>query len=85
MMLETVIYTLSLAVIVTACISAVLSPKFDDNLVQRIGLAVACIGATVRLLDTVDLLDASHHSRHLLTYGVSIFCIGTAYKFWKKP
>lgn len=83
-MFETTIYVAALVTISITCLGAVLSHKFDDNLLQRIGLAMACMGATVRLLDLVNLVDANSNARYLLTYGVSVFCIGTAYKFWRK-
>ena len=84
-MIETVIYSAALIIICITCISGVLYCKFDDNLLQRIGLALACMGAIVRLLDMVDLVDDSSNARYLLTYGVAVFCVGTTYKFWKKP
>lgn len=83
-MIETTIYVIALLIIGVTSLVAVFSPKFDDNLTQRVGLAVACIGATIRLLDMVDLIDANNNARFLMTYGVAVFCTGTAYKFWRK-
>ena len=83
-MIEATVYVIALLIIgVTSAIS-VFYPKYDDNLIQRVGLSVTCMGATLRLLDMVDIVDSNNNARFLLTYGVAIFCLGAVYKFWRK-
>ena len=83
-MMETTIYVIALLIIGMTSLVAVFYSKYDDNLIQRVGLALTCMGATLRLLDMVDFIDSNNNARFLMTYGVSIFCLGTAYKFWRK-
>lgn len=84
-MAENIIYSAALLIIILASAAGVFSPRFDDNLVQRVGLATACLGAALRLLDLLDFLDANNNARYLMTYGFAIFSVGTAWKFWRKP
>ena len=84
-MTETIVYVTALSIIGITSLIAVFYPKYDDNLIQRLGLAMACMGATLRVLDMSDLVDANSNARYLLTYGVATFCLGAVYKFWRKP
>ena len=84
MMLESTVYSIALAIITLACLLGVLSHKFDDNLFQRIGLSVACLGACLRLIELFGYFPDDTKARYLFTYGVALFCLGTAWKFWRK-
>lgn len=84
-MSDSYVYGTALTIIIFATIAGVFSRKFDDNLVQRFGLAVACLGAALRLLDLIEAIDANNNARYLLTYGYTIFSVGTVWKFWRKP
>ena len=84
-MIETTIYVASLAIISATSMFAVFWNKYDDTLLQRVGLALSCMGATFRLLDMIDLIDANSNARYLMTYGIAIFCVGTAFKLRGKP
>ena len=83
--MEAIIYTAALFVIALSCLLGVLSRKFDDNLFQRIGFGIACLGASTRLLEVAGQYPNETNARFLFTYGVSIVCIGTIWKFWRKP
>lgn len=82
--MESIIYSLALFIIALACVIGVLSQKFEDNLCQTVGLAVACLGASVRLLEVFGSFTNETNARYLFTYGISIFCVGTVWKFWRK-
>ena len=83
-MAENIMYSASLLIIILASMAGVFSPRFDDNLMQRIGLSLACLGAILRLLDLSDALPINENARYLLTYGVAFFSVGTALNFWGK-
>lgn len=72
--------TIALVLIAAASLLAIWSRAFDDNLIQRVGLAITCFGATMRvmtLLMGTDLMT----TRWVITYGVAIFVIGTGWKY----
>lgn len=81
--MELILYTTSLAIIAFSCLLGVLSTNFEDNLIQRIGFSLACIGASTRLLEVADYFPNETNARYLFTYGVAIVSIGTVIKFWK--
>lgn len=83
--MELTAYTFSLVVIAMTCLAGVFSHKFDDNLLQRVGLSLACMGACLRLTELFDFFPDDTKARYLFTYGVACFCMGTAWKFWRKP
>ena len=39
------LYTLALLIVALVCALGVLHPRYEDTLLQRIGMAVACLGA----------------------------------------
>lgn len=84
-MMEATVYSIALSIIALSCLAGVFSYKFDDNLLQRIGLSVACLGALLRLTELLDMFPDDTRARYLLTYGIAVFCLGTAWKFWRKP
>ena len=83
-MMEQHLYIAALLLICLLTTTAVLCPKYNDNLVQRIGLSMACIGAAARLAEIESLLEQTNHIRYFLTYGIAVFCLGTAYKVWRR-
>lgn len=83
--METALYTLSLVAIALACLLAIFTHKFDDNLFQRVGLSLACLGSGLRLFELFDYVPNDTQARYLFTYGVALFCTGTTWKFWRKP
>jgi hypothetical protein len=77
------LYLPALLALICITLAGIFYHDFDDNLMQRIGLAVTCFGAVMRLgtlLSGHDLVPP----RDILTMGSSLFAIGTAYKFWRK-
>ena len=82
--MESVLYITALVVICLACTTAVLCSKYDDNLIQRVGLSMACIGAATRLAEIESLLEQTNHIRYFLTYGIAVFCLGTAFKVLRR-
>lgn len=82
MTIEAVLYIVALAMIAALSVAALWHPKFRDNALQTIGLASMCFGAVVRIytcLQGQDLLAL----RYALTYGLAVYGLGTAVKFWK--
>ena len=79
-----VLYSASLVAIFVCCLAGTLSRKFDDNLLQRVGMSFTCIAVFARLSEVEILLEYNNHIRYLLTYGVAIYCIGTAYRAWRQ-
>lgn len=60
---------------------AVLNRCYDDNLLQRIGLSLICIGASVQVSDVLSVRNLNPNACILLVYGLAIFGIGTIVKF----
>ena len=83
--MEANLYSVALVIIALTCIGGALVKKFDDNLGQTIGLGIACLGASVRVLEVLGSFVNDTNARYLMTYGIAIFCLGTIYKYWKKP
>lgn len=84
MMTENVIYMAALLVIALSCLLGVFTQQFDDNLLQRMGLAMACIGATAGFVETFIAGLMVDNIRCLVTYGVAVMCVATVWKFWRK-
>lgn len=83
-MMESILYSIALAIIALACLLGVFGSKFDDNLFQRIGFSVTCLGASLRLFELLGYFPDDTKARYLLTYGVAIMCVGTVWKFWRR-
>jgi len=75
-------YIPAMLIIASFSLWAILCDNFHDNLIQRIGLAMVCLGASVRVytlfVDMSDLLGP----QLLLANGIAIYAIGTAWKVW---
>jgi hypothetical protein len=80
----TALYGVALLVIAFSCVLAVLNRHFDDNLAQRTGLAMTCLGACVRFMEIFAKIPDNANVRYLFTFGIAIYCAGTAYKLWRK-
>ena len=83
--MEAIIYSIALVTIAVTCMLGVLSYKFNDNLFQTVGLGIACLGASVRLLEVFGSFTNETNARYLFTYGIAVFCIGAVWKIWRKP
>ena len=73
------LYCALLAVVAFICALAVLHPRYEDNLLQRVGMAITCIGATAQIFVTWAGMYGMH-SRLFLVAGVAIFAVGTLWK-----
>lgn len=80
----TAVYILSLLAIAGVCALGVLHPRYEDTLTQRIGLAVACLGAVAELAALLQAM-APLTARPITTAGVALFALGTVLKKWRGP
>lgn len=81
-MTDTYSFLPALFIIAGGSLWAILGNAYNDNLIQRIGLAVACFGATLRIYATLIGMEGLMRPRHILLNGIAIFVLGTAYKYW---
>lgn len=77
-------YLMALGVIAVVCLLGVFAHKFKDNLLQRIALAMVCIGSISRIVEIQTSLFGSEHARYLFVFGVALFGCATTYKFWRQ-
>ena len=71
-----VINYFALAVLAAICTAAVLSPSYRDNFVQRVGLSLTAIGATLQIWNIYQLAGSSTPLT-LVAYGAAIYALGT--------
>jgi hypothetical protein len=83
-LMEAIFYFISLGVICCVSTAAVFSKAFDDNFGQRLGLGLICIGSAVRMTELFGVIPNDTNARFLLTYGLCIYSLSSAYKFWQK-
>jgi hypothetical protein len=83
-MMASIFYSVALIVIAASCLLAVLYQDFEDNLMQRVGLSSAFLGAVARLSELFEHSPNETHARYLFTYGLAVYCLGTVFKLWKK-
>lgn len=81
--MEQTVYFISLGVICAVSVLATFSKTFDDNLGQTLGLGATCMGAAVRMTELVGVIPNDTNGRFLLTYGMALYALSTAYKFWR--
>lgn len=81
-MLLDYLYLPALLIIGALSLAAILDHAFDDNLVQRIGLAMTCFGSVIRLYTLLNGTGDLAGPRLVLINGIAVFAIGTAYRFW---
>lgn len=78
------LYLAALALIAALSVLGVLSPVFRDNTLQRVGLALVCLGASAELWLSVQPLAAvAHRARELLAIGTALYGLGTLIKILK--
>lgn len=83
-MIMMLLYGIALAIIAFSCVLAVFNSHFKDNLPQRAGLSMTCLGSCVRILELFDQIPDNTNVKYLFTFGVATYCAGTAYKLWRK-
>lgn len=81
--MDTLYYLPALFIIAGGSLWAILNNGFNDNLIQRIALAVICFGAAIRIYVTLFDLGDLPRPRHIILNGVALFVLGTAYKYWR--
>lgn len=77
------LYIAELTIVAFICLLGVLHPRYEDNLLQRVGMACTCIGCMAQIL----ILWRDHEGANALTVtmaGVSAFAIGTVWKKWRQ-
>lgn len=83
-----------LAVLLLACVLAVLSRIFDDTLSQRAAMLVVALGATAELSSIWDVLRQAPEANMgtaftrpsfgVLLCGVAFYAAATAWKIWRR-
>lgn len=76
------VYVFPLIVIAILSMVAVLYERFDDNLLQRIGLSATCVGSTLAAVAMAHGGNACNATT-LLAYGIILYGAGTAMKVAK--
>jgi len=71
-----------LAVVAAMCAIGALHPRFNDNLLQRVGMGAICL-ANIALAHHVMQLDRVDPSCLVLAGGMLAFAVGTAQKVCK--
>lgn len=74
---------LSFAVICAASTMAVFSHAFDDNLLQRIGLSGAAIGAALKIAALVQASE-THAPGVIMSFGAAVYAVGCVYAHLRK-
>lgn len=72
-----------LTLIALLCVVGTLHPRYDDNLLQRCGmalLALACIGRAAEALAS-GAVSAQSMIMHV---AVLLCAVGTAFKYWRR-
>ena len=73
------VYCVALLIVAVICAGAVLYHRYDDNLLQRIGMAVICLGAIGEVFSSPS--SSSHsNSALLLALGLASFAIGSCWR-----
>ena len=82
MIVEMYVALIALATIFSLGVVAVFYPQYDDNLAQRVGIAIACLAF---LALARDIWDRQSVTPALLwsILGAWCFTVGTALKVWK--
>ena len=80
-----VLYVLALIFVVMLSILAIFSNRFDDNILQRIGLSVIGFSscADLYLMYLASECCTHHNSRSLFIVGFAIYGIGTLMKVYR--
>lgn len=78
------LYILALLIVALVCALGVLHPRYEDTLLQRIGMAVACLGAVAELAALWHGYDRIN-AHITTTLGAALFALGTVVKKWRGP
>jgi hypothetical protein len=78
------LYILALLIVALVCALGVLHPRYEDTLLQRIGMAVACLGAVAELAALWHGYDRIN-AHITTTTGAALFALGTVVKKWRGP
>ncbi|MDQ0084596.1 hypothetical protein J2W35_004965 [Variovorax boronicumulans] len=76
------IYTVSAVVLLALSIMGTFSKNFDDNLLQRIAMALIAFGSSAFLFCHWDGIS-TYNPRALLMAGCALYGIGSAVKTWR--
>lgn len=81
------VYALGLVVIVALCIAGIFNRRFDDNLLQRVGLSFLASGCMALLYMRFNHVeDAIELKPRIVTQiGILFYALGTALKVWSNP
>lgn len=80
-MMTDLIYPAVLVMVSALALLAILHPAFDDNVLQRFGLAAICFGAVVRSMTLLGGQDLEG-PRDIIVYGVLLYALGTLRSYW---
>lgn len=72
----------SILIVMALCVAGVFSCKYDDSLIQRVGMFLLFIGLFPSL-KSVWGNDEVHIGTASATVGLAAYAIGTACKAWK--
>ncbi len=63
------------------CVVGTLSRTYDDNLFQRVGMALICFGVLARA-NEIWFFEAVPPELMLAHIGLALFAVGTTFKVW---
>lgn len=73
------VYYVSLLIVAVVCAVAVLHHRYDDNLLQRIGMSLICIGAIGEVFSSSRPVTHSN-SGLLIAIGLACFALGSCWR-----
>lgn len=76
-------YSFFLACIAAVCVVGVLHTRYHDNLGQRIGMGIACIGAVAEIFAN-HFGSPRMNAATVLAAGVALFALATVWKKWRQ-
>ena len=78
--MNTMVFALSTVLILAICVIGVLHPRYEDNLVQRLGMAVAALGGVAELWWLYQGQFMPDETDIVFSGGVALFALGTVLK-----
>lgn len=75
----TLVYCFALALVSVVCAIGVLHPRYNDNLMERVGMAATCLGGIGEISSTLRGLERLN-AASLFVCGVAVFAIGSLWK-----
>lgn len=73
------LYCITLSVVAIVCAIAVLHRNYDDNLLQRLGMALTSFGAVGDVFAASNNAH-SHNALTLLAVGLALFALGSVWR-----